>query len=135
MNKFSNVTFTKASLTHKDSIFKWLDEPHVKEFWDNNQQYRDNIIIFMNDRKTKSTYFNGIFDYWVGAKNGEPFSLLMTSEILSTPDLPSAWNNHISKTGKTFSVDFMIGNTKFLGKGLAAPTLKAFTHFIQQSVN
>lgn len=30
-----NIHFEKANLTHKEIIFNWLDEPHIKEFWNN----------------------------------------------------------------------------------------------------
>lgn len=50
--------------------------------------------------------------------------------MLPVKDLPQAYLNSLSLTGKTFSIDFTIGNTDYLGKGLAAPTLRAFMHFI-----
>jgi RimJ/RimL family protein N-acetyltransferase len=101
-------------------------------FWDNSQSHRDDILIFMNGRKEPSLYFDGIFDYWIGLMDNEPYCLIMTSEILFTQtNLPDLWRSNLSKKGKTFSIDFMIGNQKYFGKGLAAPTLEAFTGFIK----
>ena len=31
---YMNIHFEKANLTHKELIFNWLEEPHIKEFWD-----------------------------------------------------------------------------------------------------
>ena len=59
------MTFKKVEFKHKDIIFAWLDSAHVKEFWDNSQAHRDDIINFMEGRKTHSPYFKGINDYWI----------------------------------------------------------------------
>ena len=127
--------FVKASQEHQAVIFQWLDEPHVKEFWDNSQAHRDDILLFMEGRKEPSHYFNGIFTYWVGLYNNEPYSLIMTAYESMSDDLPEAWKTYISKTGHTYSLDFCIGNKNYLGKGLAAPTLIEFMAYIQREVD
>ena len=129
-----NMTFVKAGLQHKDIVFEWLDKSHVKEFWDNSPEHAQDILSFMKGRQEDSQYYNGIFDYWVGFFEGVPYCLCMTSEVVVDSDIPEAWVPHISQTGKTFSIDFMIGNEAYLGKGFAAPTLKEFTQFICQEV-
>jgi len=134
----NTIHFEKATLAHKDCIFQWLEKPHVKEFWDNSQDHRDDILYFMQNKKRR--YFNGIADYWVGsigdAKNTEPYCFLLTTEVLATqPDLKASWREHLSITGKTFTIDFMIGNEKYLGKGLGAPTLEAFTQFMHDNID
>ena len=121
--------FQKASIEFYNQVLQWLEEPHVKEFWDNSSEHKKDIFIFMNGRNEPSPYFGGIFDYWIGFIHDEPFCLLMTSEILST-DIPELWNEHLSKSGRTFTIDFMIGNKKFLGRGLGGITLEAFTKFV-----
>lgn len=132
----SAITFHKVTLDHKETIFDWLQKPHVIQFWDNSQEHRDDIIDFMQGRTSPTPYFNGIFDYWIGCVNGEPHAFLLTSEVLAgQPDLKEEWRPHLSVTGKTFTIDFMIGNEKFLGKGLAAPTLEAFTQFMHNTID
>ena len=44
-------------------------------------------------------------------------------------------NSIISKIGKTFSIDFGIGNQDFLGKGYAAKTLISFCEFFKLKLN
>lgn len=131
-----SLTFQKAAHQHREAILQWLSEPHIKEFWDNSPEHREDILIFMNGRKELSPYANGIFDYWVGLVDKEPYCLLMTSEILPhQTDLPEVWKTYLSTTGRTFSIDFMIGNTKYLGRGLGGPTLEKFTQFIQKTID
>lgn len=139
----TNITFDKATLAHKDTIFHWLDEPHVIEFWDNSPEHRLDIINFMEGRlirspypKERQTQTNGIFDYWVASIHNEPYAMLMTSEITidvcEQENLP--YGPYLSTTGKSFSIDFMIGNRMYLSKGLGAPTLEAFMTFFQKEI-
>ncbi len=127
-----NINFEQANILHQSTILKWLDAPHVKAFWDNTPEHRDDIIIFINGRKEPSPYADGIFTYWVGSIENDPYCLLMTSEMLDEPDLPQYYREHLSKTGKTYGIDFMIGSEKHFGKGLAAPTLKAFMQYLHE---
>lgn len=131
----SNISFEKANIRHKDIVFQWLDESYVQEFWDNSLEHRQDILSFMNGRKEASVYFGGVFIYWIGYYNKEPYSFFLTSEVLFDQDCPDLWKNHMSKIGKTFTIDFCIGNKEFLGKGLAAPTLIAFMEFFKLNID
>lgn len=130
-----NIHFEKASFAHKVLIFEWLDKPHVKEFWDNSPEHREDILSFIRGLKESSHYYDGIFTYWIASLDDEPYAFLMTSEILPEENLPQEWLPYLSQTGKTYSIDFMIGEEKHFGKGLAAPTLKVFTQFIRDKVD
>ena len=132
------ITFEKATHTHKNAIFEWLDKPHVREFWDNSPEHREDIEIFMDGRIVKTPYFHNDEDfyYWVGSIDNEPYCLVMTSELIPAKCMEegSPYVPFLSKTGKTFSLDFMIGNDKHVGKGLGAPTLEAFTKFFSKEI-
>jgi hypothetical protein len=41
------IHFEKASTKHQDTLFQWLNEPHMKEFWDNSQEHREDILNFI----------------------------------------------------------------------------------------
>lgn len=129
------ITFEKANLAHKEAIFQWLNEPHMKEFWDNTQAHKDDILNFMNGRTQPSPYFNGVFVYWIGSVDGQPFSLIMTGDVNLDEEWPDLWRAYFSKTGKTVTLDFGIGNTAFLGKRLAVPTLKSFIKFYHTTID
>ena len=136
MDNTKKIHFEKASINYKKTIYDWLEASHVKEFWDNSQNHKDDILIFMNGRKDPSHYFEGICHYWIGFINNEPYCLFVTTEVLPTEqEIPEAWKSYLSKSGKTFTIDFMIGNETYFGKGLASPTLKAFTGFIKTKID
>lgn len=114
------LTFKKATRAQQDLIFSWLQKPHVQEFWDNSQEHKDNIKAYLAGSKN-------LFDYWIGFADGLPYALLMTSDIVPIELETSAY---APKTGKSVSIDIMIGDENYLGKGLGATTLKAFMEFI-----
>lgn len=129
----NRLHFEQASIKHKGIIFHWLDEPHIKEFWDNTQEHKDDILNFIHGRKQH--YFYGTTKYWLGYCDGQPFSFILTDELLASQDLSELHLQFLSKTGRTITLDFGIGNSHFLGKGLAAPTLAAFTDFYRENID
>jgi RimJ/RimL family protein N-acetyltransferase len=136
MNQAFLPLFEEAALDHKDIIFGWLDSPHIKEFWDNSAAHRQDIVSFMKGDKEPRTYFQGIFTYWIGSLEGKPYCLVMTAEVCKDKkDYPQIWKDYLSPTGRTYSIDFCIGNIALFGKGLAAPTLEAFMQFFQENVD
>lgn len=126
-----NVYFEKANLTHKDIIFGWLKEPHVQASWDNTQAHKDDILNFMNNRVEPSSYCDGLYTYWVGFVDSIPYCMIMLLQERKEYDIPAIKKNYLSKYGNTYSMDFMIGNKDYLGKGLGAKTLEAFISFIR----
>lgn len=65
----------------------------------------------------------------------DPFALIMTSVIEDVPKLKDSWREQLSKTGMNYSIDFCIGNIGFLGRGLAAATLKEFVDYFHNNVD
>ena len=125
------ITFKKATHADKEIIFSWLAEPHIQEFWDNTQAHKDDILNFMDGRKSPSSYCDGKYIYWLAFVGNEPYAMLMT--ILETPqsDIGALKLAQLSKTGNTYGMDYMIGNTAYLGKGYGAKTLIAFMRFLR----
>ncbi len=136
LNRNQVIKFKTASFAYKDTIFRWLDEAHVKEFWDNSQAHRNDIVNFMEGRKTPSSYGIGNFVYWIGLIDDVPYCFLLTSKYENDQlDISELHKRYLSKEGNTYSIDFCIGNRKYLGKGLASPTLEAFTIFFQKEID
>lgn len=131
----NSIYFEKLNRQYQPIIFSWLAEPHMQEFWDNSQEHKDDIISFINGRITPSNYFNGIFTYWVGVIDNHPFCFILTAEVNQNDHHPQLWRDHLSSTGKTYTIDFGIGNPSYLGKKLAAPTLELFTEFFQEKID
>ena len=131
-----DIRFEKATHAHKEVIFQWLSEPHMIEFWDNSQEHKDDILNFMDGRKEQSNYFCGTFVYWVCFVDDHPFAFLLSDVFrVDQKDLSNLHKAFMSKTGNTIGLDFGIGDPEFIGKGLAAVTLRSFCDFYRAYVD
>lgn len=124
-----NIEFEQVKLKDKEIIFSWLSEHHIQEFWDTSQEHKNDILNFMNGRKEPSNYCDGLYTYWIGSIDNEPYSLIMTLQEKAEYDIPNIKKEKLSKTGNSYSIDFMIGNKKYFGKGLGSITLEKFIDF------
>ncbi len=59
----------------------------------------------------------------------------MTLQEKQEYDIPEIKKSYISKLGTTYGMDFMIGNTRFLGKGLGSKTREAFIDFFREQID
>jgi RimJ/RimL family protein N-acetyltransferase len=64
-----------------------------------------------------------------------PYCFILTCPILRDETLPASWEPHLSTNGSSYGIDFAIGDRNILGKGLASPTLVAFTDFFRREVD
>ena len=129
------IKFEKVTGAHLNTIFSWLAEPHVMEFWDNTQAHKNDIINFAEGRKTPSSYADGQYVYWIAYLEDEPFAMLMTIQETHKEDIGPEKLKRLSKTGHTYGLDYMIGNSKFFGKGYGAQTLSDFIDFLRESID
>jgi hypothetical protein len=56
MSHTSKTHFEKITGAHLDTILSWLRHPHIMTFWDNTQAHKDDILNFIDERKTPSSY-------------------------------------------------------------------------------
>lgn len=125
------LTFEKATFAHKKIIFSWLAEPHVQEFWDNTQGHKDDILNFIGSRVDPSDYCDGKYFYWIALTNDIPYAMLMTIQETIQDDIDELKHSHLSKTGHTYGLDYMIGNKEYLSKGYGAKTLIEFIDYFR----
>ena len=129
------IHFEKASEAHVETIFSWLREPPMLEFWDNTQAHKDDIKSFIEGRKSPSAYANGKYVYWIASFNHEPFAMLMTIQETHKDNISQEKLSRFSKTGHTYGLDYMIGNPNFFGKGYGAITLSQFIDYFRVYVD
>ncbi len=133
INSTSNkITFEKVTYAHKALIWLWLAEPHVQQFWDNTPGHKEDILNFMDGRALPSNYCEGKYMYWIGYRDSNPYAMLMTIEETINDDIGELKLSYLSKTGNTYGIDYMIGNTAYFGKGYGASTLVEFINFFRK---
>lgn len=129
------IKFEKVTGAHCDTIFKWLTEPFVQEFWDNTQGHKNDIVNFTEGRKEPSNYCDGKYFYWIASWNGHPFAMLMTIQETAEDHIDDIKLSHLSKTGHTYSLDYMIGDKDYFGKGYGSQTLSDFIDFFREYID
>lgn len=119
-----NISFRGAVKSDEDLLLSWFNKSHVKEFWDNSSERWENVESYLKGNKI-------LYDYHIGLFDGYPYCLIITSDASeSAGDAPGFDNDflpYIELDGKTWTIDFMIGEENFLGRGLSYLTLKKFT--------
>lgn len=114
-----NITFEKLDKKYYQILKDWWHSERVKQFWDNSSEMEEDVDNYVvNGQKT-------FYDYYIGLYNGVPYALVMTSEQ-KEDDYYEYYKNYLSKTGKTYAINFMIGNEEFVGKHLSSITLRTF---------
>lgn len=125
------ITFKKAVKKDRSVVRQWLDNPHMKEYWDNSQEMWDNFESYLNGKKI-------LFDYWICLYDQEPYGLIMTSDASEADPRTGKQADHlipwVEPEGMTLTIDFAIGEESFLGKGLSSETLKKFAEAQPPSV-
>ena len=111
------ITFKKLDKEYYETLKAWWHSDRVKQFWDNSKEMEEDVDSYV--QKGQKTYY----DYYIGLYNDVPYALVMTSEQ-TADDYYEYYKDYISTTGKTYAIDFMIGNDDF--KHLSSLTLKTF---------
>jgi len=98
------ATFASATSSQRTLIHRWLEQMHIKE-WIHG-------IGLQNTINGLEKFFQGKSrtTYWIGYDQEIPFAFLITS-----PEREDA-----------ITLDFFICDVKYLGKGLAVPTIREF---------
>jgi len=65
---------------------------------------------------------SGFHEHWIAYKEEVPFGYLMTSEVASDEERFSKWR----EGEKAITLDLLIGNENFLGRGLSCPMIQEF---------
>lgn len=123
----NEITFIKADKQHLELVKEWFNSPHIQEFWGTDEYTWNNFTNnILNNKKE-------LFDYWIASYDHEPFSLILTSD--ASEDTPEHLMPFLEPNGLTLTLDFMIGNKKYLGKGLSYLTIKEFQNFLDYQVS
>ncbi len=118
-NSIENVSFKHPTPDQFPLIYGWFAKPHVSDFFDDPE-----VARYIPDLQN---YFAGK-DYfltpWLAYYLETPFAYIMTAEVKKRD--PGLWSKWREKKGKTYSMDLLIGEDEFLGKGMSHLLIKKF---------
>jgi RimJ/RimL family protein N-acetyltransferase len=95
----------------EEMLKQWLLQDHVAEFW-----YGAGL---QNALKSISRFVNGeetLFTLWIAYDDTVPFGYLMTSKV--DFEIDHLFAKYLYPTSKGITLDLLIGNQSYLGKGL-----------------
>ena len=112
------ITFKHVDLANRAIVHKWLKEPHVAEWFYGQglQNTLDHLDAFLNRASSD-------VKYWIAFDSGKPFAFFITSPVSKPADPLSKFCN---EDGPAITLDMLIGNPDYLGKGLAPNLIKQF---------
>lgn len=122
LKKLSFHLFGKAD---QKKVFGWLKKPHVKK-WYHGQGLKNtmnHLDLYAKGVRTNGKYH---FDFWIAYLEKDPFGLLMTSLIEGPYNLQDPYNKWFEGGKEIITLDILIGEESFLGKGFGQRIIREF---------
>ncbi len=117
MKDSSLFNFKPVDATHRTLIHTWLKQPHVtKWFYGQGLQNTFNHLDEFLQGASQA-------HYWLGLDKNHPFAFLITSFVSKPNDELTPW---CLLNGDVITLDMLIGDENYLGKGLSHLLIKEF---------
>lgn len=120
-----NLSFNPVAGEHRELVRTWLHKEHVRPYFYGQglENTLKNLDLFV-----KGIDHNGLyrFKYWIARAADKPFAFLITSEVEGPYDPKDDYAKWYEEGRQTITLDLLIGEEEFLGKGLAAPLIREF---------
>jgi RimJ/RimL family protein N-acetyltransferase len=115
----ADITFDHPTPDQFELIYQWFTKPHVAQYFDDPETGRS--IPDLKNYLAGNDYF---FTPWLAYYKDTPFAYLMTAEVKKHET--GLWSKWREKKGKTYSMDILIGEDEFLGKGMSPILIQKF---------
>ncbi|MGE5196696.1 MAG: GNAT family N-acetyltransferase [Anaerolineae bacterium] len=109
--------FKPVDAAHRSLVHSWLKQPHVAEWF-----YGKGLE---NTLKHLDEFLQGssLSVYWLACDKDHPFAFLITSSIRKPDDELTSW---CSEKGEAITLDMLIGDINYLGKGISHLLIQEF---------
>jgi esterase len=117
-NDQDRFTFRAVEKTDRALIHAWMNQKYVSEWI-----HGDGLTRTLNDL---DSFFLGAstFHHWLAYEDRIPFGYLLTSDVKKESD--DEYAPFCKKEGIAITLDVVIGNPQYLGKGLAHQMIQEF---------
>ncbi len=113
----SKFHFKPVDATQRALVHSWLMLPHVAKWFYG--QGLENTFKHLDEFLDGASFAK----YWLAYDNDHPFAFLITSTVSKPTDELSKW---CAKEGTAMTLDMLIGDTNYLGKGLSHILIQEF---------
>jgi len=110
--------FQLVDAAHRSLVHSWLHQPHVAEWF-----YGQGLENTLNHLDVFISQGSSFFQYWLAFDQNHPFAFLITSSVNKPNDAISRW---CEEEGSAITLDLLIGDLHYLGKGLSTRLIKEF---------
>ena len=119
------IHFETVKPIHIKTLLSWFSENHVKEFYygEGLENTLRNLELYCKGINNNGSYS---FEHWIASYNKVPFAFLMISPVTGPFDPNDDYDKWYAEDKKTFTLDLLIGNKDFLGKGIAHELIHDF---------
>ncbi len=109
--------FKPVDRAHRSLVHSWLKQPHVAKWFYGQglQNTLNHLDEFLNGSSSGQ--------YWLGYDQNHPFAFLITSSVEKPNDELTKW---CSQEGAAITLDLLIGDIDYLGKGLSHIVIQEF---------
>lgn len=123
---FMNITFEPLKEVHFCLLLKWLEEPHVKKYWDTDIPYtlesiRLKYLSYVRRTKRENGVDKPIYAYVINLDN----TSIGYIQIYHADDFEPS-KSLTDLPPNLAGLDFYIGEPSYLGKNLGSTILQAF---------
>lgn len=132
-SKANHFTFKPAAQSQKGLIHGWLKQEHIQK-WMHGEGLNNTLsgLTAFIDYYEKGGRIDKDLDltqHWIGYEGDTPFVYLLTSNVFENEG--SIYAKHKQLGAHAITLDIFIGNTLYLGKGLAVKIITEFlsSHF------
>jgi RimJ/RimL family protein N-acetyltransferase len=109
-------TFQPVSSKDRPLIHEWLGQPHIREWL--HGPGLDNTLQDLDQSFTGS----GAFGHWMAFDGEVPFAYLLTSPV----EVEDEWRRWCVSQGRAITLDVLICEPSYLGRGVGAPMIHRF---------
>ncbi len=118
-------TFKPAVKSQRELIHQWLKQDYINEWihgkgLQNTLSGLEKFFQYQSEKKRLPE----ITQHWIGYDGGKPFVYLLTSKV--SKNATDRYGKYSKQEGPAITLDIFIGNTEYLGKGLACTIIKEF---------
>jgi uridine kinase len=115
-NQF-RFNFKHVDAAHRSLVHSWLRQPHVAEWFYG--QGLENTFTHLDEFLEGSLQAQ----YWLAFDSNHPFAFLITSSVRKPDDPLTRW---CLEDGDAITLDMLIGDLNYLGKGLSHILIQEF---------
>lgn len=108
--------FNHVDQAHRSLVHTWLLQPHVAEWFYG--QGLENTFKHLDEFLAGSSFAQ----YWLAFDREHPFAFLITYHVDKAQDEIAKWCHE----GEAITLDMLIGDSSYLGKGYAVPVIHQF---------